>query len=566
MTEHTESRDHRSRLALVLFAATLLALLIWPGAVSAHPDNASSEAYRYEKDSFPEGPLPSVVAHPLGPGYPHCLADPLGDKGTKVKTSDGDHWAGTFRLDWNGSYIVPVFCFDLQHGTDSGECYAEDGPTVPSVTWLLSNGYGPDDATTDNEAAAYQAAVWHYTDGVDLYSGSPTPSGVKTIYDDVIAACEAAKPWPMDQQNIQITLEPNGQIFFFDDCTFPDPHPSPLTVPMTVTVTDAGQPVAGKTLSVEELNGVGTLSTDEVTTNGSGQAFFSIAHDVERVTARVRVYGQFQISAGVALEPETSGTQRLMRGASYVGTRDAEATVTWLCGGRLIAHKFYDSNLNGVQDSGEANIEGWKMWHCWSSSPGSWGTHRKTNADGNAIWGVKPRLWDVKEQTGSSWHNTTPSVVYNVRVVAGGSATVNFGNVKKPIIEVYKFWDKDGDGTYEPSKGETLLTDWWFDLYWKKDGQWNLRASQMTGSDGKVVWTGYTGITDTGDYKVVERVKPGWEPTTPGGDPTRPCGLATATHAQTTTWSFTVTTWTVMPRPPLSSTSFTGAPCTMNQT
>ncbi len=68
---------------------------------------------------------------------------------------------------------IPTFCTDLTTSISAGKCFQTAGATACPITWLLNNGYGPSDSLASAEAAARQAAVWYYSDGMTVNSGDP---------------------------------------------------------------------------------------------------------------------------------------------------------------------------------------------------------------------------------------------------------------------------------------------------------------------------------------------------------------------------------------------------------
>ena len=315
--------------------------------------------------------------------------------GQVVNLSNGSGpWGGQLRLKWNGATIVKVFCFDLAHSTGAGVCYQESGSPIPQVTWLLTHGYGPDNATTNAQAAAYQAAVWHYTENGVTCTG---PSDVKAIYDMVVAACEAASPWSTGQ-NVVVTVAPTSAFVYFDDVLrgrqqdqeYSDDRHSD------------GRRRADReqTLTVTVISGPGTSDHVTVTTDSDGQATFTLT-STEEGTTRVRVEGTFERVSGTKLKPETGDKQWLVLGYNGTAKLGAEANITWVCNGKLIAHSFRDDNLNGVQDAGEPSLSGWLM-RMKASSSSTWSGAVATDTNGNAMWDVQPGMYDVTEALPSS--------------------------------------------------------------------------------------------------------------------------------------------------------------------
>ena len=103
--------------------------------------------------------------------------------GQNVSTSSGTHWAGVIHVNIppNSAPEIPTFCTDLTTNIHAGDCFQTAGATACPITWLLNNGYGPSDSLASAEAAARQAAVWYYSDGMTVNSGDPVYARTQTI-------------------------------------------------------------------------------------------------------------------------------------------------------------------------------------------------------------------------------------------------------------------------------------------------------------------------------------------------------------------------------------------------
>ncbi|MCF8243329.1 MAG: choice-of-anchor A family protein [Melioribacteraceae bacterium] len=80
-------------------------------------------------------------------------------------------FAGTFHGTIDGS-PAKFYCVDLQHNLNFNKDYTDDGNTSLEVTFILNNYYPhlPSGSNNGVEAAAVQAALWHFVDGMDLSS------------------------------------------------------------------------------------------------------------------------------------------------------------------------------------------------------------------------------------------------------------------------------------------------------------------------------------------------------------------------------------------------------------
>jgi len=80
-------------------------------------------------------------------------------------------WAGTLSGELNG-IAAKFYCIDISHNlatysVSNPNEYTDDGSTNQYISYILNN-YAPFNGTaTNNEAAAVQIAIWHFSDGVD---------------------------------------------------------------------------------------------------------------------------------------------------------------------------------------------------------------------------------------------------------------------------------------------------------------------------------------------------------------------------------------------------------------
>ncbi|QLQ06911.1 MAG: hypothetical protein HZY76_13260 [Anaerolineae bacterium] len=95
-------------------------------------------------------------------------------KGQNISTSSGTHWAGVIfvHIPPADPTKIPTFCTDLGTSISQGKCFVADGPTACPITWLLNNGFGPDNPATNAESAARQAAVWYFSGALTVNSRS----------------------------------------------------------------------------------------------------------------------------------------------------------------------------------------------------------------------------------------------------------------------------------------------------------------------------------------------------------------------------------------------------------
>ncbi len=103
--------------------------------------------------------------------------------------------------------------------------------------------------------------------------------------------------------------------------------------------------------------------------------------------------------------------------------------------GSITAHKFQDTNSNGVQDVGEPNLASWTMTlYSGSNCTGAVLAQGTTDANGNEVFsGLTAGSYSVGESAQTGWTNITPSCI-NETLTAGENATINFANVQLPTV------------------------------------------------------------------------------------------------------------------------------------
>ena len=89
--------------------------------------------------------------------------------------------------------------------------------------------------------------------------------------------------------------------------------------------------------------------------------------------------------------------------------------------------KFFDTNMNGVQDVGEPGIEGWLI----DITDGTTTTTVATDANGNYVVNPPDGFYDVSERAAPGWLQTAPASGFydNIFINQFHSADLDFGNV-----------------------------------------------------------------------------------------------------------------------------------------
>ncbi|MBC7263177.1 MAG: PD40 domain-containing protein [Chloroflexi bacterium] len=411
----------------------------------------------------------------------------------------GYSWIGELYVNVGGTNMV-MFCFDLDNYIYKGDCYQASGQTPCPIGYILSKYGTPALPRNNHNACVVQQALWYYTDG---FSPCKYTDEVNALIAEAEANCQQ-QTWP----SLQIT--PAHVV---------NELPGDTSHTFTIRAEHLGQPAGNRDVTVTTNFGSFSPSdpnvkTITVKTDGMGDAQFTI-YSTTAGTANITAEAMLAWPAGTYFMYIGSGHQNMLLATPSEMPVRAYATKTWMGTGTIIAHKFADDNMNGVQDPSEANVQGWKM-KLYKKVGSNWDyqTKKDTDYSGNAIFtGLSAGQYRVVEEDKSGWMHTDPSDgKREVTLGTGESATLMFGNVELKVIQVIKFNDKNGNGSENP--GEDRLGGWEFTLYRKISGAWDWVGTKTTEyATGAAIWTDQP----TGDYKLVETPQGGWDVTTSGG-------------------------------------------------
>jgi len=416
------------------------------------------------------------------------------------QTAAQTYWAGVLNVRADG-ISRRAFCTDIHNGISQGSCYASStfGVTGGWVAQTISD-YPPALGLTDTEAAARQAAVWYFSDGLVLdpsYNAS-LYARTQQIIASIEAKCSSGGCDPLLPP--VLSLDPASEVNWLAPDGAGGFEASEHL--FTVSVMRGLEPVVGAEVTVSTT--LGELSWEEeagssitVETDADGIAIVSLTHDAVG-TAVITAKHMAAFPAGTIINPGSS-VQKVVVGGSFDFELTASATKQWEEGERIVIQKFYDANGNGVQDDGEQLID-WTVSYREHGAGGAW-TNVQLGADGTFVLGVEPDTsWDIRETSRTGWLATTPSLVEGVTA----PAVVKFGNLELSTIVVEKFHDLDGDGLR--GQDEPGLSGWGYALYRNTSAGWSSTGFASTGA------TGLAGFNDlaSNTYRVVELVVSGW--------------------------------------------------------
>ncbi len=244
-------------------------------------------------------------------------------------------FSGTFKGTLDG-VSAKFYCIDIQHELEFNKDYTDNGPTSSEITYILNN-YFPYKSYTyagalssvNEEAAAVQVAIWHFSDGVD--ANTVDVANIKTRALEIINDANT---------NAGNTITPATLIL-----TPPSQSlANGAQATMTVGAYDInGNPVPN--LNVTLTTNSGTLSTASVTTDTNGTASFTLDQGSENsatVTAEAEVIIPHGTEYIYVANP--SGKQKLVLATPTKALGNSEATVSWNQEADLSLLKTVDNN------------------------------------------------------------------------------------------------------------------------------------------------------------------------------------------------------------------------------
>jgi choice-of-anchor A domain-containing protein/uncharacterized repeat protein (TIGR01451 family) len=257
------------------------------------------------------------------------------DDGSKIRFDDPYDsentmrtFAGTFKGKLEGSK-AKFYCIDISHGLVFDEDYTDEGPTQIEITYILNNYFpytdAPNALSDEDEAAAVQAVLWHYADGMDLES-----------IDDHKIKERALHIFEDAEENASSVVYPD---YFTISPSFRDLVDGE-TANFGISAFDTdGNPYSG--LVVELSSTSGNLSNEEVVTNNNGIASFTLTQDggniaVVTATADVIVHQGTQYFH----VEDPNGKQKLVLATPTEANSSAMATVNWYTPGDCDIHNY----------------------------------------------------------------------------------------------------------------------------------------------------------------------------------------------------------------------------------
>ena len=220
--------------------------------------------------------------------------------------------------------LVPVFCIEVNVLVRGGDRYKSDGPVTAlhggcQIRYLLDR-YPASTATTADEAAARQLAIWHFSDDIDLTTVQEPAIQARAIaLADEAALAVALGGCPGSQTSVaSLTLDP--------------PTASVVAGQVVNYTVQADPPGAAQSVDIT-ISGSATLQNGQQQATLpliQGVATFSVVNPVagtSTITARL----PYVLDAGTVFLPINAGrpTQRLVMGDRISLSASAIVHAAW---------------------------------------------------------------------------------------------------------------------------------------------------------------------------------------------------------------------------------------------
>lgn len=386
-----------------------------------------------------------------------------------------------------------AFCTDINNQITPGQCYADGviGAIQPKVACLLQF-YGPADLfqrpaglSEDQEAAARQAAVWHFSDGFVLAGAGKTEAAIHDRYLAIVADVEAkyasgaCAAWTLPS----LQLEPSTGVSTLIEDGAGGYRTTPYTLTLSVRIGD--WPMAYWDVSVEtdlgELQWNGRRGQSlRVQTDAQGQATVIVAHQAPG-TATIVAAVDMALPLGMRFDLGPDTQKIVLKGGIPFSFR-AQATVQWVAPAELTVMAFDDRDLNGVFDPGRDRMLAWPVSVC---AAGGACAQLVAAADQPSRLTVDPaQTYTVCRQTSDANWLATTATCQTVQP----PAAVGFGGARLPALVIEAYEDLNANGQREAD--EPMLDKWGVGMVRREGARWSQKYSGLAVAAAPVAFTG----------------------------------------------------------------------------
>lgn len=359
-------------------------------------------------------------------------------------------FATVFNLTVNGVSQFG-FCTDLAHHITLGCFNNSTFETLDPLVSCTIQYYPPLGTLSNDEAAARQAAVWHYSDGF-----IPTdPATILPIYKAIIADITDKSTHDLcdSLQNPSLTITPSNATIFL----LPNGSGGFLPASQTylVTLTKFGKPWANHEVDFRNPPTLGTLDHYSLITDSNGQGHVTLTNTTPGAGI-VEAKSANPVQIGQRINPG-SNLQLLALPGSIGSSIPASVSQQWKAGAALTINKFNDVNHNGAFDDGDY-LMNWQVKYRATGAADF--TTLSLGDDGTETVAVDPsKTYEICEVPVTHWQRVVPADGDCYENVTP-PFTASFGNAHLPALIIEKYNDLNGNG--QRDDGEPGLNGWSF--------------------------------------------------------------------------------------------------------
>ena len=346
------------------------------------------------------------------------------------------------------SQTQKFYCIDLMHEVNPGNhpTYTDANSTPPEITYILNNyfpyktSYSGILSDINKEAASVQAAIWHFSDGVDANSITDGTIKSRTLAIIADASTNANNVEPL--QTLQI-IPASQSLQQGTAATF-----------IVKALSLSGTPQSGVTVTLTTSLAGSSLSATSVTTGSNGQSGQITLTYANVGTATVTAKATIAIPQGTRYVDvaDSSGKQKLVLATPVTDDKQVTTTIQWTnCKNTIGSYVYHDSNSNGTKDAGELGIPGVVVELVQGSTVISTAT---TDVNGKYLFTNTPngtytvRIGASNFTVGGAFYNTYQvkwytknSTSVNTTLNCNDNLSINFGYYKT-CIGITKTADK----------------------------------------------------------------------------------------------------------------------------
>ena len=244
-------------------------------------------------------------------------------KTISFKLANGNNksaWAGTISGELNNT-PADFYCIDLFHNLATNTTYINDGPTQEKISYILTKYYpyvtNNPNATGNitQEAAAVQAAIWHFSDGIQYATINDLT--VRARATEIVN--DANANYSSHQVPTTLTISPAAQSIAV-----------PNSASVTATVLDElGDPIENISILLQSSEDV-TIVDNTIETNANGQAVFSLSPNTD-LSVTLTASADVVVPQGTRFvnQANPTGFQQIVLATPTLAHAEVNASILW---------------------------------------------------------------------------------------------------------------------------------------------------------------------------------------------------------------------------------------------